>query len=128
MSGGGLIRNAKFLTHVGQLRSISRTKFGDISTITSITTVKCLVYVEKDGQRQTNPSISNPTMHQLLLPYSERESTKLNDHILQVTDTYGVVVLDAARIARVIDYNHWRYQHRFFHCELDLNLDAVSSS
>lgn len=121
----GLIRNQKYLTQQGQLRSISRTRFGDISTISSIATVACLVYVENSAQNQTNPAITNPVKHQLLLPYSVRSSIKTNDHIYEVTDRFGVVVLADARISKIIDYNHWRYAERFFHCELDLELDAV---
>ncbi len=122
---GGLIRNQKYLTQKGQLRSISRTKFGDISTISSIATVACLVYVENLGQRQTNPAITQTVKHQLLLPYEVRDSVKTNDHISQVTDRFGVVVLADARISKIIDYNHWRYAERFFHCELDLDLDGI---
>jgi len=121
----GLIRNQTYLTQVGQLRSISRTKYGDISTISSVATVVCLVYVEGSGQNQTNPAISNPTRHQLLLPYTLRSTIKTNDHISQVTDRFGVVVLSDARISKLIDYNHWRYAERFFQCELDLELDGV---
>ncbi len=122
---GGLIRNQKYLTQTGQLRSISRTKYGDISTISSIATVSCLVYVEGSGQNQATPAISNPVQHQLLLPYELRATIKTNDHISQVTDRFGVVVLEDARVSKIIDYNHWRYAERFFHCVLDLELDGI---
>lgn len=121
---GGLIRNSKYLTQTAQLRSISRTKFGDISTITSVAVVPCLVYVEGSGQNQTYPEVANPTRHQLLLPYSLRATTKISDQVSQVTDRFGVVVLSSARIRKIIDYNHWRYAERFFQCELDLDLDG----
>lgn len=122
---GGLIQNQKYLTQVAQLRSVSRTSFGDVSTISSVATVSCLIYIEGSGQSQTNPAISNPIRHQLLLPYTLRATTKLHDHISQVTDRFGVVVLADARISKIIDYNHWRYRERFFQCELDLELDGV---
>jgi len=120
----GLIRNQTYLTQSGQLRSVSWTKFGDISTISSVQSTACLVYVEGDRQNQTNPAITNEIRHQLLLPYTLRATTKTNDHISQVTDRFGVVVLNDARISKIIDFNHWRRAERFFQCELDLELDS----
>jgi hypothetical protein len=123
-----LIRTKKYATQTGQLvtagQPTARDRYGDLTSDTVITTVKCLVYWENDEQSQTNPAISNLVFHKLVLPFSVRTLVDLHSHIRNVTDKFGNVVLLDARIDKITDYNHWKYKPRFFVCDLDLNLDG----
>lgn len=117
-----LIRNQKYLTQFGQLKSMGRNVTGD-ATQTSVTTVACLVYQEESEQDQTNPAITLLNKHRCCLPTSVRSLVKEHDHLAQVTDRFGNVVLTDSRIDKIIDYNHWRHEPRFFVVWLDTDLD-----
>lgn len=117
-----LIRNEKYLTQLGQLKTMTRTVTGD-AVVTATNTVTCLVYMEEDEQDQTNPAITLLNRHHAILPFSVRATTKVHDHLATVTDRFGNVVLLDSRIVKIVDYNHWRHEPRFFVAQLDVDLD-----
>lgn len=117
-----LIRNSKYLTQFGQLRCMGRDNYGD-AVQTSVTTVACLVYQETSEQSQTNPAITLLGQDRCCLPTSVRTLVSEHDHISQVRDRFGVLLLEDARIKKIIDYNHWRHEQRFFVVHLDVDLD-----
>lgn len=116
---GGLIKFSTYATQVGQLRTMGRSAFGDVSE-TSITTVNLLVYFEEDEQRQTSPNVTPLTRHFAILPTSATVNT--GDHLKDVVDKNGNAVLSDARILLVDDYNSHRYGSRFKRVQLDLGL------
>lgn len=120
-----LIRNKKYLTQTAQLKHVTRQAglYGDTS-ITSISTVKCLLYTERSEQDPTNPVMTDLVMHKLILDYNVRSITDKQTHVAEVVDKFGNVVLTDARITKLVDYNHWKYKPRFFVCDLDLDMDG----
>ena len=117
-----LIRNKKYLTQFGQLRRMDRDQYGDAEQ-TSIVTVSCLVYQETNEQSTTNPAITALQQDRCCLPTSIRTLVREHDHLSVVTDQFGNVVLQDARVKKIIDYNHWRHEPRFFVVHLDVDLD-----
>lgn len=119
MDGGGLIDATKYITQVGQLRTMSRNNFGDVSE-TSVVTVSCLVYQEEDEQDQTNPAVTGKVRHFAILPKTATPQT--GDHLSAVVDRFGNEILSDARILLVNDYHTWRYGRKFFRVTLDVDL------
>lgn len=117
-----LIRTEKYLTQFGQLKTVGRTKFGD-TVVTTTSTVACLIYLEELKQVQTNPAISLLELDRGILPTSIRSAVKVQDHLAVVTDRHGNVVLTDSRITKIVDYNHWKHEPRFFVVHLDVKLD-----
>lgn len=117
-----LIRNSKYLTQFGQLKIMGRDVHGD-AVLTSTSTVACLVYQEEAKQSQTNPAITILSLDRCCLPVSVRDQVKEHDHLAAVTDRFGRVILEDSRIVKIIDYNHWRHEARFFVVHLDTDLD-----
>ena len=117
-----LIRNKKYLTQLGQLKTMTRTVTGDL-ILTATTTIQCLLYQEEEKVGNVNPNITLLNLHRVCLPISIRAVVKEQDHLAQVTDRFGRVVLDDARITKIIDYNHWRHEARFFVAHLSTDLD-----
>ena len=119
-----LIRNKKYLTQFGQLKTVTRNKYGDVDpALTTITTIRCMVYLEDIKQLQTNPAISLIELHRACIPSSLRNSVDVHDHLAEVTDRHGNVVLADSRVTKIVDYNHWKHAPRFFVVHLDVDLD-----
>lgn len=117
-----LININKYVTMTGQLRSMARNEYGD-TTVTTITTVKCLVYQDSDQQRMTNPVITDLNKHFALIPTGV--TIKLHDHLSVVLNRFGETVIDDARIAKITNFGSWRRKIRFRKLDLELQLDGA---
>lgn len=118
----GLLDPDKFMTQVGQLRTINRNEYGS-TVVTSITTTVCLVYQDQEMQTQQAPLQAAMGNHFLVVPNTL--TIALDDHITAVVDRDGVAVLADAKIKRVTEQNHWRYGTRFQVCLLDVTNSEV---
>jgi len=117
-----LINIDKYTTMTGQLRSMSRDEFGD-SVVTTITTVKCLVYQDSDQQRQTNPTITDLNKHFALIPTGT--TIKLHDHLSVVINRFNEIIISDARVTKITNFGSWRRKVRFRKLDLELQLDGV---
>ena len=117
-----LININKYVTMIGQLRSMGRGSHGD-ADVTSITTVKCLVYQDSDQQRMTNPAITDLNKHFAIVPTSV--VLKLHDHLSVVVNKFGESIIDDARVTKVTAFGSWRRKVRFFKLDLELELDGA---
>lgn len=117
----GLIqRNAtKYLTQVGQLRTMSRNMYGDYSE-TTVNTVNCLVYTEERKTEDQAIADVAGLVHKAILPINATYAK--GDHLSTVVDLNGETVLADSRIVEIRDYNHWRYGSRFKEVYLDIDL------
>lgn len=114
-----LINVDKYTTMTGQLRSVARDNFGD-AEVTTITTIKCLVYQDTDQQQQTNPTITNFDKHFAIVPTGV--TIKLHDHLSVVMNRFGESIIDDARITKITNYGSWRRKVRFRKLDLELSL------
>ena len=106
----------------GQLRSMGRNGYGD-SVVTTVATVKCLVYQDTDEQRMTNPVITNLNKHFALIPTGI--TIKLHDHLSVVVNQFGESIIDDARVTNITNFGSWRRKIRFRKLELKLELDGA---
>jgi hypothetical protein len=104
MADLGLIQIDRFATQVGQLRAMASTTYGD-HVPTSVTTINLLVYQESNEERQTNPIRTEGARHAAVL--DKDITVSINDHITNVVDKFGNVVLADARVADMMDFHHW---------------------
>jgi hypothetical protein len=116
----GLIQNDHYFTQVGQLQAMTTTDFGDRTAASSVTTIQCLIYQEKEEESQTLPAVGKLIDHFACIPSSV--SVSRGDQLQSVVDVNGSTVLTAARVVKVTEYNHWRYGSRFVKLDLDLDL------
>ncbi len=119
MSGTPLIKIAKYVTQVGQLKRTTRNVTGD-TVVSTIVTVNCLVYQDDEQQEVTNPAMTKSVRDFAVI--ASTVATSLNDHLANVVDQFGNPVLTDARIVKVTDYNHWKYGPRFKKLDLDVDL------
>ena len=112
----GLIQNDKYFTQVGQLRTMTKTKYGE----TSLTTIPCLVYQEEDKESQTTPAVGTRTRH--FACFSNTFVASEGDHLTAVVDQFGIPVITDSRIVKINDYNSFRHGSRFHRFELDIKL------
>lgn len=117
-----LINIKKYVTMTGQLRSMARNSHGD-TVVTTITTVKCLVYQDSDQQRMTNPTITDLNKHFALIPTGV--TIKLHDHLSVVVNQFGESIVDDARITKITNWGSWRRKVRFRKLDLELQLDGA---
>jgi hypothetical protein len=120
-----LINVKKYVTMTGQLRSMARNPTGD-TVVTTVTTIKCLVYQDSDEQRTTNPTITDLDKHfaivQTAIPLGV--VIKLHDHLSVVVNQYGESIIDDARITKITAWGSWRRKVRFNKLDLALQLDG----
>jgi len=117
-----LIKVDKYVTMTGQLRSMVRGEFGD-TTVTTVTTVKCLVYQDSDKQDQTNPTITRVGKHFAIVKTDV--TVKLHDHLSLVVNKFGESILGDARITNLTAFGSWRRKVRFYKLDLELELDGL---
>lgn len=117
-----LINLDKYVTMTGQLRVMARGEFGD-SVVTSVNTVKCLVYQDSEQQDQTNPTITKTNRHFGIV--KSNVTVKLHDHLSVVVNRFGESILADARIVNITAFGSWRRKVRFFKLDLDLELDGA---
>lgn len=115
----GLIKFEKYATQVGQLRTMSRSGYGD-SVQTAVTTINLLVYQEEEKQQQATPNVTQLVRHFAIIPKDSVVST--GDQLKDVVNHLGEPVLSDARILLVNDYNSWKYGNKFQRVQLDLDL------
>ena len=116
-----LININKYVTMTGQLRSMARGTHGD-TVVTTITTIKCLVYQDSEQQSMTNPVITDKDKHFALIKAGE--VIKLHDHLSVVINKFGESILDDARVTKITKFGSWRRRVRFFKLDLELQLDG----
>ncbi len=116
-----LININKYVTMTGQLRSMARNDHGD-TVVTTITTIKCLVYQDTDQQDMTNPIITDLNKHFALIPFGV--TIKLHDHLSVVVNKFGESIIDDARITKQTNFGSWRRKVRFTKLDLELELDG----
>lgn len=117
-----LIKIKKYVTMTGQLRSVARNSHGD-TVITTVTTIKCLVYQDSDQQRMTNPVVTNLNQHFAIVPIGV--TIKLHDHLSVVVNKFGQQILTDARITKITGFSSWRRKVAFKKLDLDLALDGA---
>lgn len=122
MTFRGFLQPDKFLTQVGQLRTMTRDRYG-ATVVSTITTIPCLLYQDKLMQEQTAPVQLQTGHHSLILPNTVTVSAE--DHITAVVDKFGGAVLDDGKIITIIEYNQWRHGTRFIHCMVERTKDPV---
>jgi len=122
--GRGLIRRGvgNFLTQTAQLHQKTFSEFGD-TDLTTVITVKCLVYQASDEQVQSSPAVSRLREQRAIVSDAVTFVEK-GDMLKAVVDAFGVTVLDEARIVEVMDFDHWSYGRRFRQLILSVDLDG----
>lgn len=117
-----MITYEETLTHVAQYQTFSNTtdSYGEQTSATTITTISCFVYfneVERviDGVRQTGDR-----GWQVILPTSMSTICQ-GDRLMHVVDSFGLVVLEQARMKDIIVYRHWFEGVEVVRAGLDLN-------
>ena len=121
-----LINIKKYVTMTGQLRSMARDGRGD-TVVTTISTVKCLVYQDSDQQRMTNPVITDLNKHFALIATGVPKGVtiKLHDHLSVVVNKFGESIIVDARITKITNWGSWRRKVRFRKLDLELQLDGA---
>lgn len=120
MSNRGLIQIDKYFVMFGQLRSMGRTVFGDL-TETSAQTISCLVYHEQAGENQTVPGIGKVIDHFACIPSSVTVAD--GDHLTDVRfKRNNEQFLADSRVVKISKYGDWRHGSRFVKLDLDLDL------
>ena len=115
----GFIDWLSFLTYEAQLRTFTIDAYGQ-PVASAVSTVPIIVFTEKDEVLNTTPLVTGASGHYACIPSSY--AVQVDDHIRDVTDPLGAVVLADARVQVVDDLNHHRCGARIKVLRLEIPL------
>lgn len=113
----GFIDVDHFMVQVGQLRSMAADSYGQ-EVVTSISTIVCIVYNEVDSASNTTPMATQRGNYSVVIPSSVTVSE--GDHLTEVRDPAGGLVLANARLHIANALDHWLYGTRVQFLSLEI--------